>query len=125
MRRVSGLALVSLLFVTTAAAQDFTPFPCPTPATELVEPRFEALPGAKAFFGNYVGGVYQVEVPDDWNGELVAYQHGAAAGPTVRVRVPDLRSYWVRKGYAWAASSFLCNAPPAGQGVVDTNALVG
>ena len=53
-------------------------------------PAFEALPGAKAFFGKYDGGLYRIEIPDTWNGELVLYAHGFVpnAGPqgsTLRV----------------------------------------
>jgi pimeloyl-ACP methyl ester carboxylesterase len=99
------------------------PYPCPTPAAEFVDPAFEALRGARAFFGKYDGGLYQIEVPENWNGELVVYQHGATIGSSIRVQVPVLRVHWIANGYAWAASSFRCNSPAAGIGVIDTNLL--
>jgi pimeloyl-ACP methyl ester carboxylesterase len=114
------LAFALVLVSATAGAQGLNPYPCPTPATEFVDPMFSALPEATAFAGRYDGGMYQIEVPKKWNGELITYQHGAVTGSQVQVRVPDLRSHWIRGGYAWAASSFRCNSPLAGIGVVDT-----
>ena len=53
-----------------------TPVPCATRAWENDDASFEALPGAKASFGQYEGGVYRIEVPDNWNGDLVLWAHG-------------------------------------------------
>ena len=53
-----------------------TPVPCPQQEWQLGDPKFDALPGAKAFFGQYEGGIYRVEIPDSWNGEFVLYAHG-------------------------------------------------
>src|SRR5262245_52951641 len=53
-----------------------TPVPCPAQDWQYADPAFEALAGAKAFFGRYDGGLYRVEIPDAWNGELVLYAHG-------------------------------------------------
>src|SRR3977135_3162643 len=36
----------------------------------LADPAFKALPGATADFGRLGGAVYQIEVPDRWNGRL-------------------------------------------------------
>src|SRR5690348_11731895 len=56
-----------------------TPVPCPTQEWTLGDATFEALPGAKAFFGKYDGGIYRIEIPEKWNGELVLYAHGYVA----------------------------------------------
>ena len=40
------------------------------------DPKFDALPGARAIYGDYSGGVYQIEVPDAWNGDVVYFAHG-------------------------------------------------
>ena len=53
-----------------------TPIPCPNQAWDPGEPTFEALPGAKVSFGKYDGGLYRIEVPGNWNGELVLFAHG-------------------------------------------------
>ena len=46
------------------------------------DPAFDALPGAKAFFGKYDGGLYKHEIPDNWNGELALYAFTIRAART-------------------------------------------
>jgi len=105
-----------------------TPIPCPDQTWELGDSRFDALEGAKAFFGKYDGGLYRIEVPDNWNGELALYAHGfvsnaGANGSTLRVGNPPIREHLIRDGFAWAASSYRCNGYVPGQGLLDTMAL--
>ena len=85
---------ISLLLNTSgrAAVGDvgIHPVPCADQSWTYDDPSFEALPGAKASFGRYDGGLYRVEIPEDWNGELVLWAHGlvdnkGAQGP-VRAR---------------------------------------
>jgi pimeloyl-ACP methyl ester carboxylesterase len=107
-----------------------TPVPCPQQTWEPRDPTFEALPGAKAFFGNYEGGVYRVEIPETWNGDLVLYAHGYVAsggdnGSQLRVGNAPIRQHLIEQGYAWAASSYRCNGYVPGQGLADTVALSG
>jgi pimeloyl-ACP methyl ester carboxylesterase len=104
------------------------PVPCPQQAWELGDPTFEALPGAKAFFGQYDGGIYRIEIPDNWNGEFVLYAHGfvsnaGANGSALRVGNSPIRAHLIEQGYAWAASSYRCNGYVPGQGLLDTMAL--
>jgi len=89
---------------------------------------FEALAGARAFSGTYEGGLYRVEIPEKWNGDLVLYAHGfvsnaGAQGSRLRVGNSPIRQHLVDGGYAWAASSYRCNGYVPGQGLVDTIAL--
>lgn len=105
-----------------------TPIPCPDQSWEYAESEFEALPDAKALFGRYDGGLYRIEVPDKWNGELVLYAHGYVAntgtnGSRLRVGPPPIREHLVRHGFAWAASSYRCNGYVPGIGLQDTMAL--
>ena len=105
-----------------------TPVPCPTQEWQPGDPKFDALPGAKAFFGQYDGGLYKIEIPDSWNGELVLYAHGfvsnaGAQGSALRVGNSPIREHQVQQGYAWAASSYRCNGYVPGQGLLDTMAL--
>ncbi len=105
-----------------------TPVPCPNQAWESGDPAFEALPGAKAFFGRYDGGLYRIEVPDKWNGELALYAHGfvsngSAQGSLLRVGNSPIRQHLIDEGFAWAASSYRCNGYVPGQGLLDTMAL--
>ena len=88
------------------------PLPDPVPyaataSVALADPAFEAVPGATADFGQLGGAVYQLEVPDDWDGTLVMWMHGFGEfGPEARVGGPDFRRYLIGHGIAWAASSF-------------------
>ena len=105
------------------------PVPCPQQEWQYGEAAFEPLAGAKAFFGRYDGGLYRIEIPDNWNGELVLYAHGYVAnqgqnGSSLRVGNHTIREHLVREGFAWAASSYRCNGYVPGQGLVDTMALV-
>lgn len=106
-----------------------TPVPCPEQEWQLGEAAFESLPGAKASFGRYDGGLYRIEIPEAWNGELVLFAHGfvpntGPQGATLRVGVHRFREHVVKNGFAWAASSYRCNGYVPGQGLLDTMALV-
>jgi len=105
-----------------------TQVPCSDKQWQFGDAAFEALPGAKAYFGRYDGGLYRIEIPDSWNGELVLYAHGYAAetgtnGTMLRVGNHSIREHLIKEGFAWAASSYRCNGYVPGQGLVDTMAL--
>jgi pimeloyl-ACP methyl ester carboxylesterase len=95
-------------------------------ATTQKAPDFVALAGAKAVFGKLGQAVYQIEMPNKWNGDLVMYAHGFAGfGTEVSVDPPPkaLRQQLIDQGYAWAASSFSENGYTPGIGADDTLAL--
>ena len=70
------------------------------------------------------GALYHVEVPVNWNGQLVMYAHGyAGSGNVLGVSNPSIRRYLIQNGYAWAASSYTKNYYDVRAGVEDTNAL--
>ena len=131
----AALAAVAALAVSgsTPAAlgkPGVTPLPCPQQEWQFGEAAFEALPGAKAFSGQYDGGLYRIEVPEKWNGELVLFAHGfvsnaGANGSTLRVGHHRFREHLIKEGFAWASSSYRCNGYVPGQGLVDTMALSG
>ena len=82
---VSALAIaaVGTVALSFSAARPYalgrpgiTPLPCANQTWEPIEPKFDALPGARAFFGSYEGGLYRIEIPEHWNGELALYAHG-------------------------------------------------
>jgi len=131
---IASLALAAAFLwsstpVATLGRPGITPVPCGNQPWQPVDPKFDALPGAKAYFGTYEGGVYHIEIPDTWNGELVLSAHGYVAsgasgrGVELRVGEPLFRKHLVDTGYAWAASSYRCNGYVPGQGLVDTMAL--
>jgi pimeloyl-ACP methyl ester carboxylesterase len=112
-----------------------TPVPCADQRWEQTDPTFTALSGAKAFFGQSDGGAYRIEIPDNWNGELVLWAHGyvanaGAQGSRLRVGLPGVgdgspfRAHLISAGFAWAASSYRCNGYVPGQGLLDTIALI-
>ena len=107
-----------------------TPLPCANQTWAPIEPKFDALPGARAFSGSYEGGLYRIEIPEHWNGELALYAHGyvpstGARGSELRVGNSPIRDHLIKEGIAWAASSYRCNGYVPGQGLVDTMALTG
>ena len=129
---IAGAALSALGF-TAAATQsglaDLDPLPCPTVTWRDNDPAFEALPGARTFFGRDVSGLYRVEIPAEWNGDLVLFAHGFRGatgenGAVLRVENHPIRAHLIETGFAWAASSYRCNGYVPGQGLEDTRALV-
>jgi pimeloyl-ACP methyl ester carboxylesterase len=105
------------------------PVPCPAQEWQYTDPAFDAMAGAKAFSGRYDGGLYRIEIPDNWNGELVLYAHGFVSnggtqGSTLRAQNDSIREHLIKEGFAWAASSYRCNGYVPGIGLLDTMALV-
>jgi fermentation-respiration switch protein FrsA (DUF1100 family) len=87
---------------------------------------FDALPGTTTarYWGVHGGAGYRIEVPANWNGELVLYAHGfRGTGLELTITNPRIRQLLVTHGYAWAASSFSTNGYDVKQGVKDTHAL--
>ncbi|HEY4670349.1 MAG TPA: hypothetical protein VIH05_11285 [Tepidiformaceae bacterium] len=94
--------------------------------TRTIAPDFEALPGARAEFGVIGKAGYRIEVPEEWNGDLVLWAHGFRGfGPELTVSSPPsaLRQAIIESGAAWAASSYSENGYAPGIGVDDTLAL--
>ena len=131
MSRTRTAVLTAFLLVASlvvpAAAQEISD----RPEYEIVDPAvdFEALPGATAYAGTIdVDGVesaYRIEVPDDWNGQLVLYAHGFV-GPDeaeLEVQNPDLRPLFIAEGFAWAASSYSRNGYVIDAAIEETDAL--
>ncbi len=113
----------------SARVAEIDPVPCPSVAWRDGEVAFEALPGARAFYGRYDGGLYRIEVPENWNGDLVLYAHGFRGaggenGPILRVGNAPIRGHLIEEGFAWAASSYRCNGYVPGQGLEDTMGLI-
>src|SRR5690349_1084445 len=124
------------------AAPPFTPVPCANTDWVDSDPSFTALPNAQAYFGKYDGGLYRVEIPARWNGDLVLAAHGYSdpngpMGKVLRVGFespqvsytfapgldPSLRQHLIDGGFAWAASSYRCNGYVPGIGLQDTMLL--
>ncbi len=128
----SGTALLLSALTLAACTQTVAPV-AETRAQDArtftaVVPTLTAAPGAALYQGKYPGirgeASYAVEVPANWNGQLVMYAHGyAGTGAELRVQAPSLRPFLLSQGYAWAASSYSSNYYDVQAGVEDTNAL--
>jgi pimeloyl-ACP methyl ester carboxylesterase len=131
---LAGAALGAVALTAAAAATptwlaDLGPLPCPSVTWRDDDPAFEPLPSAKAFFGRNESGLYRVEIPANWNGDLVLFAHGyrGASGANGAVRRVDnhpIRAHLIETGFAWAASSYRCNGYVPGRGLEDTRELV-
>lgn len=87
---------------------------------------FDALPGTYTtrYWGVHQNAGYRIEVPANWNGELVVYAHGYRGdGAKLRVSNPSIRAYLIDHGFAWAASSYSKNRYDIKSGVQDTVGL--
>ncbi len=87
---------------------------------------FDALPGTTTtrLWGVHGGAGYRIEVPQNWNGDLVLYAHGfRGGGLELTVSNPPIREYLISHGFAWAASSYATNGYDPAQGVKDTHDL--
>jgi hypothetical protein len=87
---------------------------------------FDALPGTTTtrLWDVHGGAGYRIEVPQNWNGDLVLYAHGfRGSGLELTVSNPPIRRYLIEHGYAWAASTYATNGYDVTQGVKDTHDL--
>ncbi len=69
---------------------------------------------------------YDIEIPPNWNGELMMWAHGFRGDGTVlTVDAPGygLRQTLAEEGYAWAASSYARNGYDVATGVTTTHSL--
>ena len=87
---------------------------------------FTALAGSSAdqYYGALNGAGYRIEVPENWNGELVMWAHGFAGdGLELTVDDPPFRQWLLDHHFAWAASSYQRNGYVPTMGASDTYAL--
>ncbi len=124
----TAIAVLSACCMVLALALPGSAASAPPPGYFVDEPKlpFDELPGTKTtrYWGIHNGAGYRVEVPANWNGDLVLYAHGyRGTGLELTVSNPSIRQYLVTHGYAWAASSYSKNGYDVKQGVLDTHAL--
>jgi fermentation-respiration switch protein FrsA (DUF1100 family) len=120
------MSVLAALALATAGSLTATADPPPAYFVDESTLPFDALPGTSTtrYWGIHGGAGYRIEVPDDWNGELVLYAHGfRGTGLELTVSNPRLRASLIAHGYAWAASSYSKNGYDVAQGVKDTHAL--
>ncbi|WP_086933782.1 hypothetical protein [Agarilytica rhodophyticola] len=99
-------------FFIDSAQLPFADFPIPGIETEK-------------YWGELKGAGYRIEVPTNWNGELVMWAHGFLGnGEQLFVENHPLRLFLISQGFAWAASSYTKNFYDVRSGVQSTNDLV-
>ncbi|MDH5420474.1 MAG: phthalyl amidase [Acidimicrobiia bacterium] len=118
-----SIAMVALT-VPAAAAPGNGNGPAPKYFVDESALPFDAFPGATAMWGVHNGAGYRIEVPGNWNGDLVMWAHGyRGTGPELTVDNHPLRPLLIALGYAWASSSYSRNDYDVATGVQDTHAL--
>ncbi|MGF1596663.1 MAG: hypothetical protein ACFCVK_06985 [Acidimicrobiales bacterium] len=90
---------------------------------------FEPLDGhedSRREWGVLAGAGYRIEIPAEWNGDLVLWAHGFRGTETrlyfQEEEVP-FREWLLDNGYAWAASTYSKNDYNVGTAVTDTRVL--
>ncbi|MDX1619701.1 MAG: hypothetical protein R3320_01835 [Nitriliruptorales bacterium] len=125
--------LVGLLPTGAAASGPDGPQPNAKPHTEpyyYVDEAslpFAPVPGLtdQQYWGVLGGAGYRIEVPVNWNGDLVLWAHGyRGEGQELTVDNHPLRLYLLSQGFAWAASSYSENGYAVAEGVRDTMTLL-
>jgi len=129
---MTGLAVLLCAAVVPAGTASAQQAPAPPAVTYTVDQSklpFEALPGTttRREWGVLDGAGYRIEVPANWNGELVTHSHGFVSPLQAELEtpLPPLREYFVRQGYAWASTSYSKNGYVIEEGVRETQALIG
>jgi pimeloyl-ACP methyl ester carboxylesterase len=122
-RKAALTAMALALVAGTASAQNNT-------AWFIDESKlpFDGIDGidTQRLWGVHAGSGYRIEVPADWNGDLVLYAHGyRGTGLELTVSNPSIREHLISEGYAWAASSYSANNYVPGVGAKDTHKLIG
>src|SRR5215207_6047962 len=109
-----------------AIADGLSPTPCAATPASKDDATFTARAGAKAFYGDYEGGMYRFELPDNWNGELALFMHGTNFATNMSfgggtgapfAGTTGLREYFIDNGFAWGASTYRCNGYIPGIGL--------
>ena len=94
---------------------------------ELEDPDFAPVDGARADFGEIEGAGYRIELPEEWNGELVLWAHGfrglndEGTGFSRRLTFDEIpaRDVIIGQGFGWATSTYRVNGYVPGVGVDD------
>jgi alpha-beta hydrolase superfamily lysophospholipase len=118
--------VIVLIFCFSGVVPGFAKGPPPEYFIDESKLPFDALPDTDTvrYWGVHGGAGYRIEVPSNWNGELVLYCHGyRGEGLELTVSNPSIRGFLITNGYAWAASSYSKNAYDVKAGVKDTHAL--
>jgi hypothetical protein len=131
-RRLLAVALaVALALVLVPGAASGAP---PRDAVDLSTLPFAPItdadgqPLSTATWGVHRGAGYRIEVPNDWNGDLVVWAHGFRGDGERLFFEPEefplgFRQHLIEQGYAWTASTYSSNDYTVANAVLDTRTL--
>src|SRR5262245_56996245 len=105
-KRIVTAGIAALLLAVGAMGGVATAEPPPAYFVDESLLPFDALAGTTTtrYWGILNGAGFRIEVPRDWNGDLVLYAHGfRGTGLELTVSNPRIRRWLVTHGYAWAA----------------------
>ncbi|MCK5099312.1 MAG: hypothetical protein KAR45_14475 [Desulfobacteraceae bacterium] len=128
MKKIIGFGTIVFLvcFLIQAGVPAFAKGPNPEYYVDESKLPFDSLLGldSDCYWGIHNNAGYRIEVPANWNGNLLVWAHGYR-GESLELEVdnPPHRQLLIAMGYAWAASSYSKNAYNVAQGVKDTHAL--
>ena len=129
-RTLTPLALVCAL-VLSACSDGAIPTSPDAQDLSAIDLQASKLIGAGSLSGEVGGANYYIEVPENWNGDLVLYAHGYVT-PAVPIEdldaefvEPGKRAELLSRGYAWAASARPANGFAVQEGVRVTHQLRG
>jgi len=127
---IAGAVTLTALMGGAAAANPPLPDDQPLPPYTVSNPAMAPIMANGAlttvFQGVHAHAAYDVEVPANWNGDLVVWAHGfRGQGTVLTVDAPSfgLRQKFVNEGYAWAASSYTDNGYDIRAGVLSSKDL--
>lgn len=128
MKKVIGFIIIMFIvcFLVQTGVPALAKGPKPQYFVDESKLPFDSLLGLESdcYWGIHNKAGYRIEVPVNWNGNLVVWAHGYAGdGLELTVDNPPHRQLLIAMGYAWAASSYSKNAYDVAQGVKDTHAL--
>jgi pimeloyl-ACP methyl ester carboxylesterase len=89
-------------------------------------PAFAAGPEAGSHVGTLQGAAYRIDVPADWNGDLVMLMHGyqpVGAPQSAPMRAADATPLFLAQGYAVAQSQYASQGWAVGDAIVDNERL--
>jgi hypothetical protein len=126
----AAMVTVGAVAPVPAVARDHVPTDQPLPTyTIVVQPLAPVFVGgapSRVLQGVHGHAGYTVEVPPQWNGDLVMWAHGYNGnGHVLTVDPPryGMREKLLSQGYAWAASSYYDNGFDTRAGVLSTKDL--
>ena len=115
MQRMSRKARLINVWLVLAACIGFGPLPALAAGPE---------PGTHA--GTLQGAPYRIDIPADWNGDLVMLMHGyqpVGAPQTTPMRAADATPIFLEQGYAVAQSEYASQGWAVGDAIVDNERL--